>query len=239
MSGIKARLQRLREAGGPQYDGPGFRFIAGLVQRADDLEGSAGERLLVRAGTRLDTFEEALAAARAEAKVTLQTLEAAEADRDGVFAAAFNEGNYKFVLRAAPRALRRAQIDDRDVVGARAVRLAREARARGLPLAPNVRARIDDLEDAADPMPEDRAIGDQIARALFRDAAEHARSVLVIARATDALPEDVGPYNPQALGARALALVESLSPAYLRSFLTSLDDLATLRGLPAPRRRRR
>jgi len=48
-----------------------------------------------------------------------------------------------------------------------------------------------------------------------------------------------GPYNAEALAARSLAALADLSPAYLRAFRASLEDLAALTRLPEPRRKRR
>ena len=49
----------------------------------------------------------------------------------------------------------------------------------------------------------------------------------------------VGPYNPLSLAGRALSLSASLSPEYLQTYLTGLEDLSTLRRLPEPSKRRR
>jgi len=44
-------------------------------------------------------------------------------------------------------------------------------------------------------------------------------------------PTDAGPLNSTALASRAIALMRELSPAYLRSFLAYVDDLAWLEQL--------
>lgn len=241
---MNRRLEMLRMNGAEVFDGPGFRFIEGLLERAEGLEGVAGEHLRRRAAERLSAFEAAFASGRAEARATLATLDAAEADPDGDFARAFASGDYGFVRREAPRALRRARTDDADAARVRVVRLARQARSRGLTLQPQLRARVHAATaDRPDDVAELRVVGDQLARALFREAADHARSALVVARASDRVAETTGPYNPEALAARALELVEALSPGYLRATLAGLEDLAALRKLPEPkkvsRRRRR
>ncbi len=237
------RLEALRAQGAEAFDGPGFRFIEALLERAEGLDGVAGEHLRRRAAERLSAFEAAFASARAEARATLATLDAAEADPEGDFTRAFASGDYGFVRREAPRALRRARTDDVDAARSRVLRLARQARGRGLTLPPPLRARVQaaTADGARDPdaLAELRTVGDQLARALFREAADHARSALVVARAGDRVAETVGPYNPEALAARTLALVEALSPGYLRATLAGLEDLAALRRLPEPRRGRR
>lgn len=45
---------------------------------------------------------------------------------------------------------------------------------------------------------------------------------------------DAGPLNSTALAGRAIALMGELSPAYLRSFITYLDELAWLKQLESP-----
>lgn len=236
---MRARLQSLRDAGAEVFDGPGLRFIEALLGQAEALDSAAGEHLRRRAAERLSAFEAAFAAARAEARATLATLAAAGADPEGAFAEAFARGDYKHVKHEAVRALRLAKTDDIDTARDRVRRLWRQAQARGASLPPSLRARVEVIsaETAAEapattPLAELRAIGDRLAQALFREAADHARSALVVARATDRLPAQAGPYNPEALSAQALALVESLSPTYLRAYLTGLEDLDHLRRLP-------
>lgn len=214
------QLEALRAAGADRYDGPGFRFIEALLERAETHGGTVAERLELRAAARLAAFSTSMQAARAEAAATLATLRAAEADPDGTLAAAHAAGDHKRVLREASAALRRARSAD---PAARFDRLAERARAEGIELP----------EEAVDPA---RA-GDHIAHALFRRAADHARGTLTVARARDRLPADVGPYNPEALAARTLAVIEALSPAYLRATLAQLDDLASLTQLGGRRRK--
>ena len=43
------RLESLRSEGGDAFDGPGFRFIEGLLRRAGGLDGAAAARLSMRA----------------------------------------------------------------------------------------------------------------------------------------------------------------------------------------------
>lgn len=243
---MKARLDKLRGEGAEVFDGPGFRFIEALSTRAEGLEGAAGEHLRRRAAERLSAFEAAFASARAEARATLATLDAAGADPDGAFAAAFGRGDYKHIKREAARALRLARVDDSDAARDRVLRLWRQAQGRGATLAPALRQRVATVATAAaheQPIGELRAVGDALARTLFREAADHARSALVVARAADRRPTEAGPYNPEVLSSRALALVEGLSPSYLRAYLTGLEDLDALRALPEPaspnRRRKR
>jgi hypothetical protein len=47
-------------------------------------------------------------------------------------------------------------------------------------------------------------------------------------------PTDAGPLNSTALASRAIALMQQLSPAYLRAFLAYVDDLAWLEQMDSP-----
>ncbi|HSN97163.1 MAG TPA: DUF2894 domain-containing protein, partial [Candidatus Nanopelagicales bacterium] len=72
----------------------------------------------------------------------------------------------------------------------------------------------------------------------FRESLGSARAALAVARAVDRIPPAAGPYNPQALAARALQAAEALSPTYVRALLEELDDLAALEAaLGSPRAR--
>lgn len=239
---MSARIEALRAAGAETFDGPGFRFVCGLFARAAALDGNAAAQLRQRAEARLDRLEAALTAARADAERTLGALIEAGADARA-YVALFEAGDFKTLQREAPAALRAAR-RDRDAYAERALRLAREAEARGLALPAEDQTRIATLQGQGEDEPEravdaDRALGDRLARALFRDTADHARGALVIARAAASVPAEAGPYNPQVLAVQALELAETLSPAYLRAYLRDLEALAVLRNLPEPTRRRK
>ncbi len=229
-----ARLEDLRAAGGDAYDGPGFRFIEGLMRRATDLGGVAEERLQARADQRLDAFEAEFDAARTEAESAMEAIDAAQADPGGGARDAFDQGDYRAVRRHAGRALRMARDDGRQAAGRRLDRLARQVRARGIAMPAGLRSQ---LETPPLHARETRTLGDELARMLFRDAAEQARGSLVVARAADGLPEEFGPYNPAALSVQALGLLEAVSPGYLRAFLGGLEELSALKSLPEPPKR--
>lgn len=211
---LAQRLSELHAEGAAVYDGPGLRFIEALLERAHGLDGAVAERLEARAAARLSAFEAQMRAARAESEATLATLTAADADPDGAFAAAHASGDFKRVAREASGALRRVRAADPLL---RLARLAAQAEAHGLI-----------MPDA----PEDAALAaDQIAHALFRHAADQVRGTLTVARAVDRLPAEAGPYNPEALTARALAAMQALAPGWMRARLAALEDLAVLTTL--------
>lgn len=239
---MNERLEHLRHLGASVFDPPAFRFIEGLLSRAAGLSGAAGERLVRRAETRLQTLERAFLAAQAEAASMLDQLRQEAADPEDRFATAFTEGDFGLILRDGPRVLRQLRSDTAESARERIRRLVLDAQRRGVRLPAG-------LEDAvsttlgeggkAEVRAEQtaRALGDRLAQVLYREAAEHVRATIVVARAQDRLSEDFGFYNPQALAARALAQLEASSPAFLRQYLALLEDLSTLRLLPAPKRR--
>ena len=136
------RLESLRSEGGDAFDGPGFRFIEGLLRRAGGLDGAAAARLSMRATQRLDAFEAEFSAARAEARVALEAVEAAESDPGGHVREAFELGDYRAVRRFAGRALRLAQDDGTQAARRRLARLARQVRARGIALPTELRDKL-------------------------------------------------------------------------------------------------
>ena len=73
-----------------------------------------------------------------------------------------------------------------------------------------------------------------VSRAMFVDSVASSRAALAIARATDNVPSESGPYNCHAIAARVLGELSTLSPGYAQALVAGLDDLAALDGLPLP-----
>ncbi len=239
---MNERLEHVRHLGGPVFDGPAFRFIESLLQKSEAMDGPAGERLRRRAEARLDTFEQAFHAAQTESAGILAQLQGEGADPGDRFAEAFRTGDFGLLLRDGPRALRQLRSGTAEAARERIRRLLTEVTRRGVRLSDELAAAAEaSLDEASrgDPRGEgtSRAVGDRLAQTLYREAASHVRAAVVVARAHDKLTDAFGPYNPQALAARALAQIEATSPAYLRSYLAALEDLAALRQLPEQKRR--
>jgi hypothetical protein len=66
----------------------------------------------------------------------------------------------------------------------------------------------------------------------YEAAAAQARAVVTVARASDELPEAVGPYNGLVLAVRTLRQLAGLSPAVLSAHVARLADLTALASLP-------
>lgn len=234
-----ARLERLRGEGADHFDPPAFRCAESLLARARAIGGGAAARLESRAAARLDLLEAALRRARAEAEEELRALAAAGGEVDPALAAALRRGDAAAARRGARRARRAlAAAQGKTAIPALA-RLRSETQAREIRLPAEVERDLAELGcdgDLVERRAEQRAraLSNALSAALFRESVGSARAALAVARAADNVPEDAGPYNAQALAARALQAIERLSPTYLRVILEGLDDLAGLEAALAP-----
>lgn len=239
---LEQRLEALKSLGAEAYDGPGLRFIESLLAKAAEYDGVVAERLRARASERFETFEAAFDAARAEAASMLRALQDEGGDPDGKFASMLARGEFGALTTEGPRALRQLKSGATEAHQDRVRRLLSQVEAKGVLLPAELadealRATLGEGRGAPGADRRVREVGDRVARALYQEAAQHARSAVVVARAHDRLSDDFGHYNPQALVARVLREAEALSPNYLRALLGSLEDLAALRHLPEPKRR--
>ena len=244
---LPALLERVARLGAAaaRFDPIGRRFIEGLLERAASLPDGAKALVLRRAEGRLDAFEAAFRGARASAVDGLAALRAAGAEPDSALREALAGGDFEAVERGVRRRLEAVARAKRPPRVTWAARLrGREAPSQPPPESGEAPLPAQDTsrsaaEAAGDPGPEATSpleAGDiDPARSLasFRDSAEHARAALAVARATDNLPEEAGPYNTQLLAARVLHALAELSPEYLRTFVAAIDDLAALDAITA------
>jgi hypothetical protein len=71
----------------------------------------------------------------------------------------------------------------------------------------------------------------------YEDAHAELVAAFALARATDVVPENAGPYNPLRIASELLERMRTVSPLYLTAQLNRLEELAsllTLPELPAP-----
>jgi hypothetical protein len=95
------------------------------------------------------------------------------------------------------------------------------------PAAATALAQLNDYIRAASP--RDRQAGDELASARrFRRAWSSARSHQQVEQAAARKPANAGPLNSHALVLDALALMQELSPDYLRRFLLQVESLQWL-----------
>jgi len=237
------RVARLRTEGAAQFDSIGLEFIESLLSRAEKENGGARERLLARAAARVDLFEAAFHQARVSASRAIAQLAEASGEAPAELEEALARGDAKAAQRGAERKLAAFAMGARPVRLPHLARLARAALDRDLVPIADMARELASLagEDGALPRRSKRRallLGSALSRALFRESLERARAPLAVARARDNVPEAAGPYNPQALAARALGALDELSPAYAQALVAALDDLASLAAAlePAPRK---
>ena len=82
--------------------------------------------------------------------------------------------------------------------------------------------------------PQSAAYPDIPALADFRQLWSTLRADSQLQQSVTHATTDAGPLNSTALASRAIALMQQLSPAYLRAFLAYVDDLAWLEQLDSP-----
>ncbi|MFN3196846.1 MAG: DUF2894 domain-containing protein [Bradymonadia bacterium] len=238
---LVARLDALKARGAEGFDGPAVRFIANLVQKATTIGGGAGDRLVDRAHVRLQALETQLDEALAKSEEALSALAAVAQGPEGEGAVAtvqalVDQGDHREALRTAQR-LRRTLGDGRQPQAKARVRrqLSRAEAADTSALSQPLRQRMQAaLDDPTSPPETLDALADEAAKAMYRAVADDAHATLAVAQAGDEVPDEAGPYNPQAVSARALAALEALSPAHLRHWVRHLEGFESLSALPEP-----
>jgi hypothetical protein len=228
----RERLARLAEAGALGFDALGFAQLRGLIERGEALGEGARTRLLPRIEARLARLEQSFASARAGAEAALASLEA-EGGVEAPLRAALARGDFQAVVRGVNQRVHARTSGQQLVPIGWIPRLQAQAAARGLRLDDALARGLGELDHtpgfvARRSLARASSLGNALSIRLFRDSVESARAVFSMARASDNVPEAAGPYNGQALSARALAAIAELSPAYLRAFLAGLDDLETV-----------
>jgi hypothetical protein len=66
----------------------------------------------------------------------------------------------------------------------------------------------------------------------YEDSVARLVASLALARATDGVPADAGPYNPLRIASEVLDGMRAISPFYLTVQLNRLEELASLLSLP-------
>lgn len=234
---MQGRALALRAAGVERFDAGEVHAIEALLARAASSRDGVRRRLEERARQHLFTLELRFRSAQVQALGAIDVV----ARRDA----------------AAAKALRE-RADGGDVDGARreAERLlARGSSRRTAPAIARVKSALDIVERRCSTLPpvvrEARELlegrqsgeGDLAARAhdlanllnlvLLRDGAEQLGSMLEVDRMERGAPIAPGPYNPDALAARVVGELSSLSPAFARAWLSWVKDIEALSRLPA------
>jgi hypothetical protein len=220
------RLRSLCERGAEAFDPEGYRLAARLVDA----------QLEARALLRIEKLEQELEQTKLRIEEQLGLLRERGVELGDAVAQAQQSGDLRTTLRLLLR-LAAGRVEEPRSSSRWAAMLAARAQKRAVRLPEELAFRVDRLTQAPEaPVPQASELAHALSHAMFVDSIASSRATLAIARASDNVPEDSGPYNPQVIAARALAELAELSPSYAQAFVSGLDDLASLEGIPLPSR---
>ena len=218
MTELAARVEALRGSALERLDPLGVSLVTGLLARALSAPDAVRGRLEARIEAHLAAISERATATRARAVSAIEAVE-----REGVSAAPARTrlergdaiGARRLAMRLAIRPLR-----ERSGEAALRERLSRLAAGLGVSLV------------GAERVPATR-----LANRLFRIASSAPQAERVVELAQAARPEGAGRYHTDTVAADILAMMQALSPAYLRAQVARLDLLAEVqafiaRGVP-------
>jgi hypothetical protein len=247
----RERLARLIERGALGFDALGVAQVRALMAKAEALSEGAAARVRARIEERVGRLEARFESERARAVAAVEALAAEGIDAGEALREALARGEFEAVHRGCRRARDERRAGEELLPILWIPRLRAQASARGMRLSEELARGLAEL-DRTPGFVERRSLarasrlGNELSIRLFRDSLASARASFAMARASDNVPEAAGPYNGQALSARALAAMAELSPSYLKAFLAGLDDLETValalspetKKAKAPRRKR-
>jgi hypothetical protein len=205
LAAVEGELERLEGRGARAYDAASCDCVRALVEHAEQLGGEVAQRLHARAGAHLEALRARF-----------------ERDRTRVAEA----------LEQAERVQGELPALRRQLEGGELIAVARALRRRRVATAPERRAHA-----AAAP----RTVLDRTREALatrrkrqlvYEDSVAQLVASLALARATDGVPRDAGPYNPLRIASQVLDRMREISPFYLTVQLNRLEELASLLSLP-------
>lgn len=201
----RAALLELEARGARAYDAPACDCVHALLARADELGGGVAARLALRAESHLSSLRARFDADRARVAERLEACEATRGEQTEL----------------------RRWVESGDLL--RAGRRLR--RLRVLPATP------------ARSLAVKQPVATSFTRAnahvlrkkrvtVYEDSVAQMVATLAMARATDVVPEDAGPYNALRIASDVLERLRGISPFYLAVQLNRLEELASLLSLP-------
>lgn len=204
---IEARLDALEAKGARSYDAPACDCVRTLLDRADELGGAVGARLRERAQAHVEALAERYARDRLRVQQTLSTTEAERGELPEL-RARLERGELTYTARAIRRWRARPEA----------------MRSAVVTITPGLRGG----KHVSNGMVTDRR-----RRALaYEDSVAQLVAALALARATDVVPADAGPYNPLRIASDVLDRMREVSPFYLAVQLNRLEELGSLLNLP-------
>lgn len=204
---VEARLDALEADGARSYDAPACDCVRTLLDRADELGGAVGTRLRQRAVSHLAALAERYERDRLRVTQSLAETERARGELPEL-RSRIERGE----LTATARAIRRWRARPKTMRSA-VVTVSQGTRA-GKQQTTGI-------------------ITDRRRRALaYEDSVAQLVAALALARATDVVPADAGPYNPLRIASDVLDRMRAVSPFYLAVQLNRLEELGSLLNLP-------
>lgn len=233
---MRGRAIALLASGVERFDAAEVRFIDTLLERAATSREGVRARLEERAQKHMFALELRFRSAERRAKDTIDALArldaaaakelrelAATGDVDRARRMAERLLAQRSSTRTAPALARLkatlALVDSRFATPPPVAQEARELLA-------GKHAPTEDLAARA------HHLANMLDLALLHEGTEQLVSMLEVDRMERAVPLDAGPYNPEALAARAIGELSALSPAFARAWLTWVKDLESLSHLP-------
>jgi hypothetical protein len=204
LAAIEGELERLEGRGAHAYDAASCDCVRALVEHAEQLGGEVAQRLHARAAAHLEALRARFERDRARVAEALEQAERVQGELPG--------------LR-------------RRLEGGELIAVARALRRRRAATAPERRPHAAAPRTVLDRSRE--ALATRRKRQLvYEDSVAQLVASLALARATDGVPADAGPYNPLRIASQVLDRMREISPFYLTVQLNRLEELASLLSLP-------
>lgn len=204
---VEAALDAMEARGARSYDAPACDCVRALLSRADELGGGVAQRLCERAASHLDSLRTRFERDQQRITAALERSEATLGEQP-TLRKQLSRGE----MLPVARRLRR--------LSAFPLALRRESGIEPQRLTPGLRN-------------ADSTLSERRRRSLsYEDSVAQLVAALALARATDVVPADAGPYNPLRIASELLDRMRDVSPFYLAVQLNRLEELGSLLSLP-------
>jgi hypothetical protein len=205
VASARAGLRELEARGARAYDAAACDCVHALLSRADELGGGVAARLTLRAESHLSSLRARFDADRARLAEQLASCEATRGEQ-----VELRRWLASGDLVRAGRRLRRLRVLPASAARSLAVKQ---------PVATSfTRANAHVLRKKR--------------VSVYEDSVAQMVATLAMARATEVVPEDAGPYNSLRIASDVLERLRAISPFYLAVQLNRLEELASLLSLP-------
>jgi hypothetical protein len=212
----RAALRELEARGARTYDAPACDCVHALLARADELGGGVAVRLALRAESHLGSLRARFQADQARVAEQLTTCEQARGEQTEL-----RRWVASGDLVRAGRRLRRLRVLPATASHSLAVKQ---------PVAAGFGSRTEGRGSTFT-----RANAHMLRKkrvTVYEDSVAQMVATLAMARATDVVPADAGPYNALRIASDVLERLRAISPFYLAVQLNRLEELASLLSLP-------